>query len=143
MKGATLTHLRRIATPGGDVLHGMKRSDPGFAGFGEAYFSTIDKGYVKGWKRHNRMTLNFIVAAGLVRVCVQEGQSGEPAGEQACFLLGPTSPEGHARLTIEPGLWVAFGGVGEETSVLLNIASLEHDPGESETLPLETFGWTW
>lgn len=139
MKGVTLTPLRRIATPGGDVLHGMKQSDPGFAGFGEAYFSMIDQGHVKGWKRHSRMTLNFVVAAGLVRVCIYGG----PLDESARFLLGPGSPDGHARLTIEPGLWVAFGGVGEGTSVLLNIASIAHDPAESETVPQETFDWKW
>lgn len=139
MIGAVLTPLRRIATPGGDVLHGLKSSDDGFAGFGEAYFSTVRQGFVKGWKRHNRMTLNFVVAAGVVRVCVQD----ESTAEQACFLLGPDSPDGHARLTIRPGLWVAFGGVAEGESVLLNIASIEHDPGEADNRPIESFAWTW
>mgnify|MGYP001593654466 CR=1 FL=1 len=139
MNGVTLTALRRITTPGGDVLHGMKRSDEGFAGFGEAYFSTIRKGHVKGWKRHNRMTLNFVVPSGQVRVCVWD----ERVGTQEYFLLGPDSAQGYARLTIAPGLWVAFGGIAEGESLLLNIASIEHDPTESDSLPLEAFPWIW
>ncbi|MEE4454250.1 dTDP-4-dehydrorhamnose 3,5-epimerase [Novosphingobium resinovorum] len=139
MNGVILTSLRRIATLGGDVLHGMKQSDEGFAGFGEAYFSRVSQGHVKGWKRHNRMTLNFVVASGQIRVGVRD----DAAGETRYFLLGPDTPESHARLTIGAGLWVAFGGVAPGESVLLNLASIEHDPTESETMPLETFSWEW
>jgi dTDP-4-dehydrorhamnose 3,5-epimerase len=117
----------------------MKQSDEGFAGFGEAYFSTIREGHVKGWKRHHRMTLNFVVPSGQVRVCVRD----EPSGTHDYFLLGPNAPSGYARLTIVPGLWVAFGGVAQGDSLLLNIASIEHDPTESDTLPFEAFPWTW
>ena len=139
VNGVTLTALRRISTPGGDVLHGMKQSDEGFCGFGEAYFSTIRKGHIKGWKRHNRMTLNFVVPSGQIRVCVHDAQ----LGSQNYFLLGPNSPEGYARLTIAPGLWVAFAGMDEDDSLLLNLASMEHDPTESDTLPIEAFAWAW
>lgn len=141
MTDLILTPLRRIATPGGDVLHGMKRSDIGFAGFGEAYFSLIGSGHVKGWKRHNRMTLNFVVAAGSVRVAVH---SGHPeTGQTRYFRLGPDESEQHARLTIPPGWWVAFGGIAPGESVLLNLASIEHDPTEAENIPLDSFSWEW
>lgn len=139
MNGVIRTPLRRIATPGGDVLHGMKQSDKGFAGFGEAYFSRVGQGQVKGWKRHSQMTLNFVVASGQIRVGVRE----DAAGETQYFLLGPETPESHARLTIGAGVWVAFGGLAPGESVLLNLASIEHDPTESKTLPLETFSWEW
>ena len=59
-----LTTLRRIATPNGDVLHGMKASDPGYNGFAEAYFSMVLQGAVKGWKRHFEMTLNLVCIVG-------------------------------------------------------------------------------
>ncbi len=59
------------------------------------------------------------------------------------FLLGPRSRATYQRLTIPPGYWVAFGGVGEDLNLLLNIASLPHDPNESRSLPLETFHWSW
>ena len=42
-----ITPLRRIETTGGDVLHAMKHSDEGSAGFGEAYFSWVSGGAVK------------------------------------------------------------------------------------------------
>jgi len=62
-----LSPLSRINTEGGDVLHGMKWIDAGYAGFGEAYFSWVVKGAVKAWKRHTRMTMNLVVPVGSVR----------------------------------------------------------------------------
>ena len=45
-----VTPLEQIPLKGGDVLHAMKRTDPGFVDFGEAYFSLIDIDAVKAWK---------------------------------------------------------------------------------------------
>ncbi len=116
----------------------MKNTDSGFDGFGEAYFSTVDPGFVKGWKRHSRMTLNFIVPAGEIQVCVMHPDSGGPEN----FVLGSDVPV-YRRLTIPPGHWVAFGGRGRGFNLLLNLASIPHDPTESETRELSTWPWKW
>ena len=39
INGVSVTPLKRIFTPKGDVLHALKSSDSDFCGFGEAYFS--------------------------------------------------------------------------------------------------------
>lgn len=134
-----LTPLRQIDVAGGPVYHGMKASDPGFAGFGEAYFSFIDSGAVKGWKRHNRMTLNFVVPIGDVGVTVYH----EVTSQSRSYRLCSHKPESYGRLTIPPGFWVAFGGLGNARSVMLNIASLAHNPHEADTVPITHFCWSW
>lgn len=139
LNDVTLTPLRRIETLGGDVMHGLKNSDAGFHGFGEAYFSCIEPGYVKGWKRHRVMTLNLVVPIGLVRI----GVHCEVARTQAFYTLGPASEETYCRLTVPPGLWVAFGGADKVQSVMLNVASIPHDPQESDTVPLSAVPWQW
>ena len=45
-----VTPLKRIPTVGGDVMHGLKKSDNGFNGFGEVYFSWVEQGAIKAWK---------------------------------------------------------------------------------------------
>ena len=45
----------------------------------------------------------------------------------------------YKRLTIEPGAWVAFQGLGLGMNLILNIASCEHDPNESNNLELHHF----
>ena len=39
--------LKRIPVNGGDVMHAMKITDEIYKGFGEAYFSWVNKGVVK------------------------------------------------------------------------------------------------
>jgi dTDP-4-dehydrorhamnose 3,5-epimerase len=133
MKGVTITPLKRIEHPKGDIFHAMKKSSPGFYGFGEAYFSTIVRGETKGWKRHNRMTLNLVIPVGSVRFCCREYVDGVQGNHETIDL----SRDNYARLTVAPGLWVAFHGLSEGTNLILNMADLEHDPDEQESLPLE------
>jgi dTDP-4-dehydrorhamnose 3,5-epimerase len=134
-----LTPLRRIAHPLGDIQHGIKAVDEGYAGFGEAYFTRVQPGAVKGWKRHSRMQLNLIVPCGAVRFYVRD-QDGT---SKFSFLLGdePGAVEGtqYARLTVPPGWWVAFEGVGQELNQVLNVASIAHDPQEATNVDLSTF----
>lgn len=136
---AFLTPLKRITVPNGDVLHGMKASSPGYQGFGEAYFSNVAQNAVKGWKRHSLMTLNLIVVTGEVRFMVHDEQQGLLRS----FHLTPDRSEDYARLTVPPGLWMAFGGIASGESTLLNIASIEHDPAEAQTRPLGDIAWSW
>ena len=63
-----VTSLKRISTVGGDVMHGLKKSDNGFNGFGEVYFSWVEQGGIKAWKCHQSMTLNLVVPIGEVRL---------------------------------------------------------------------------
>mgnify|MGYP005671907601 CR=1 FL=1 len=61
INGIILTPLKIINHPKGNLFHCMKKIDEGYAGFGEAYFSSINFGEIKGWNRHKKMTLNFII----------------------------------------------------------------------------------
>ena len=98
-----ITPLKRIQVDGGDVLHGIKCSDPGYVDFGEAYFSIVELGAVKAWKRHLRMTLNFIVPLGEVFFAFED-QDGAYREE----VLGENH---YARLTVPPrvGLGLKVG----------------------------------
>jgi dTDP-4-dehydrorhamnose 3,5-epimerase len=129
----TLTQLKQIKHPKGDVFHAMKASDDGFSGFGEAYFSTINKNDTKGWKRHAKMTLNLVVVMGVVEFVIYNGVN---------FFAVKLSKDNYQRLTIKPGLWVAFRGLSDK-NMLLNLASIEHDPSESENTGLDTFNYGW
>ena len=132
-----LTSLKRIPSPRGAVLRAMRASDPGYEGFGEAYFSQVLPGCIKGWKRHRRMTLNLVVAAGAIRFVLHDGVDFQS------MVLSPESSETHKRLTVGPGLWMAFRGEGDSVSTLLNIANIPHDPDEAENRDVEAFSWQW
>jgi len=130
MDGVILTPLKQIYHPKGDIFHAMKKSDPGFTDFGEAYFSTINKGDVKGWKKHTKMTLNLIVPIGEIEFIVHDEQKNE-------FFSVKLSQQNYQRLTVKPGLWMAFRGIGEY-NLLLNLADIEHDPSEAVNVEFDT-----
>jgi dTDP-4-dehydrorhamnose 3,5-epimerase len=139
--GVIVTPLRRIPNPKGDVYHALKRSDPGYRDFGEAYFSTVVPGAVKAWKRHRRMTVNVVVPVGAIKFAIVDDRPGS-ATPGAVFetVLGP---DHYARLTIAPGLWFGFMGVGPGLNLLLNLADIEHTPDEGEQRPVEAFDYRW
>jgi dTDP-4-dehydrorhamnose 3,5-epimerase len=133
MDGVTLSPLKQINHPKGDILHAMKASDEGFSGFGEAYLSTVNKSDTKGWKKHNKMTLNLIVVMGVIEIVVHNGVD---------FFNTKLSKDNYQRLTIEPGLWVAFRGLSDK-NILLNLANIEHNPSESISIELDAFEYNW
>lgn len=134
--GVLLTPLKQIKTPKGDVWHAMKKSDDGFAGFGEAYFSFVDKGSVKGWKKHKEMTLNLVVILGAVKFrLIDDRESSSTKGAKIEFTL---SPQNYHRLTVAPGVWMCFEGL-EEQNMLINLADMEHNPSEAVNIALDGF----
>jgi len=138
LPGVRVTPLRRIFNQQGDVFHGIKASEPDFCGFGEAYFSTVYSGVIKGWKKHCRMTLNLVVPVGTIRFVVIDDRTDSVRGAE--ITLGDPY---YARLTMPPGLWLGFQGMGQALNMLLNIADLEHDPAEAISLPLDRIPYPW
>lgn len=139
--GVLVTPQKRILNPKGDILHAIKRSGPGFVGFGEAYLSTVHAGIAKGWKRHRRVTLNLLVPVGAIRFVIYDDRLG--SATEGRFLDVVLGGERHGRLTVPPGLWMAFQGRGEGLNMLLNVIDEEHDPAEAENIDLEAIPFIW
>ena len=135
MDGIILTPLNQIHHPKGDIYHAMKKSDDGFDGFGEAYFSSVYKNSIKGWKKHKDMTLNLLVPIGEIEFVVYNEDLKE-------FFSVRISQNNYQRLTIKPNLWLAFKGI-DENNMLLNLTSIEHDPNESENMELTSIPYEW
>jgi dTDP-4-dehydrorhamnose 3,5-epimerase len=134
-----ITPLRRIEIAGGDVLHGMTQTDPGYAGFGEAYFSWVSAGAIKAWKRHTQMMMNVLVPVGQVRF-VFRSINADGADELRVEEIGVNR---YARITVPPGIWFGFQGLAAPQSLVLNIASIAHDPNEVERLALTDINFDW
>ena len=135
MDGVILTPLKQIYHSKGDIFHAMKKSDVGFSGFGEAYFSTINKGDIKGWKKHTKMTLNLVVCQGEIKFVICDYVKDE-------FFGVYLSCKNYQRLTIKPGLWMAFQGISDN-NMLLNLANIEHDSSEAVVKDIQDINFNW
>ncbi len=140
--GVTVTPLRRIRVPGGDVFHALKACEADYNGFGEAYFSAIDPGQTKPWRRHDIMTLNLVVPIGAVRFVIHDDrQHSDTRGRFQEVLLSASSA--YSRLHVAPGLWLAFQGLAPGPNLILNIADFAHQPDESQRRGLDAFPYPW
>lgn len=133
--GVTLHPLRQIHVEKGDLWHALRSTDEGFAGFGEAYFTQILPGETKGWKLHRRCCLNLVVCRGAVRFTVHDDREGS-ATRGSTFSVTLSAEGNYQRLTVAPGLWMAFSAAGPEGGMLIDFIPEPHDPAESERLPL-------
>ena len=119
-----VTPLMRIPTIGGDVMHALKNSDNGFNGFGEVYFSWVERGAIKAWKCHQHMTLNLVVPLGEISFVFHIKD------QENCFRTENIGEEKYVRLTVPPGIWFGFQGRGSGQSLLMNLADMAHDTDE-------------
>lgn len=141
LEGIILTPLKIIPSPKGNIMHALKAQDKAFNGFGEAYFSAITKGEIKGWKKHFEMTLNLIVPVGEIKFVVFDDRPGSSTyGKFFERIIGDSQYE---RLTVPPLVWMAFQGMSAGLNLLLNIASIEHNPDEAENRNLAEINFNW
>ena len=139
IEGVKITPLKIINTEGGDVYHVMKNLEDGFAGFGEAYFSSINPGAIKAWKRHHDMTLNLAVPTGLIKFVIYDDRDPK----KILFNEFTLSKDNYCRLTIPPMVGVGFKGLGKLTSMLVNIASMTHDQKEFDKKDIDKIKFNW
>jgi dTDP-4-dehydrorhamnose 3,5-epimerase len=126
--GVIINSLKQIPDERGKVMHMLRDDSEGFVGFGEIYFSCVYPGAIKGWHIHKNMTLNYTVPQGTIKFVLYDDRSGSPTkGEVQEIFLGP---DNYCRVTVPPMIWNGFKGVGTETAIVANCASIAHDPDE-------------
>jgi dTDP-4-dehydrorhamnose 3,5-epimerase len=133
IEGVVVTPLRQIFDERGKVMHMLRADSPVFTQFGEIYFSCVHPGAVKAWHLHKRMTLNYAVISGEVKLVLYDDRpASRTRGEVQEFFL---SPENYCLVTVPPLLWNGFKGVRDRSAILANCATLPHDPTEIERKP--------
>ena len=128
--GLRVTPLRRIPDERGAVMHMLREDGEAFERFGEIYFSLVYPGVIKGWHLHRRMTLNYAVPVGMVKlVCYDDRPESPTRGNLRELHIGELN---YALVTIPPLVWNGFKGEGAQTALVANCATVPHDPEEIE-----------
>ena len=82
--------------------------------------------------------MNLLVPQGEVRFVLCDDR-----GENPVFWEVSLSPKSYQRLTIAPGVWLAFQGVSPETNLIMDLIDLPHDPAESIKKELDEIPYDW
>lgn len=129
--GVSVIPLKRIPDERGTVSHMLRATDPHFQQFGEIYFSSVYQGVVKGWHRHQEMSLNYACIHGRVKLVLFDDRPGSTTrGELMEIFLGP---DDYSLVIIPPSIWNGFKGMSD-VSIVANCCTHPHDPSRSERL---------
>jgi len=128
IEGVKITPLKIIPDERGAIFHMLRSDDPIFEKFGEIYFSKVYPGVVKGWHLHKKMTLNYAVPVGMIKLVLYDDRNNSSTkGEIMELFIGV---ENYVLVTIPPNVWNGFKGIGTEPAIVANCATLPHDPNE-------------
>jgi dTDP-4-dehydrorhamnose 3,5-epimerase len=128
IQGVELHPLKQIADERGKIMHMLRCDDPWFRQFGEVYFSVVYPGAIKGWHLHRRMTLNYAVVSGVIKLVLYDDREGSATrGELAELYAGE---DNYCLITIPAMVWNGFKGIGVKPAIVANCATEPHSPDE-------------
>ena len=128
IEGVEIFPLRRIQDERGMVMHMLKATDPHFQEFGEIYFSVIHPGVIKAWHLHSRMTINYAVVSGNIKLALfDQRPDSKTRGELQEIYVGQVN---YNLVRVPPGVVNGFTAVGGEKAIVANCADIPHDPTE-------------
>jgi len=128
IEGVIIKPLKQIPDERGKIMHMLRVDDPEFEKFGEIYFSVVFPGVVKGWHLHKKMTLNYAVVSGTIKLVLYDKRENSPTkGELMEIFMGE---DNYALVQIPPGVVNGFKGIGRQSAIVANCATEPHDPNE-------------
>ena len=124
--GVVITPLTQFVDKRGKVMHMLRNDSEVFQSFGEIYFSGVNPGAIKAWHFHKVMTLNYAVPHGSIKFVLFDERDGSPSkGQVQEIYLGH---DAYNLVTVPPGIWNGFKGVGKDMALVANCATIPHDP---------------
>ncbi|MCG3204371.1 MAG: hypothetical protein KCHDKBKB_01086 [Elusimicrobia bacterium] len=128
IEGVVITPLKQIVDERGKIMHMLRNDSPVFKEFGEIYFSVVHPGVVKAWHIHSKMTLNYAVLSGQIKlVLFDDREKSSSRGSLMEIFLGV---DNYLLVTIPPKVWNGFKGVGTSSALVANCSTIPHDPTE-------------
>ena len=128
IEGVLVHPLRQIPDERGKIMHMLRADDPHFEKFGEIYFSVAYPGVIKGWHLHPRVTLNYAVVSGMVKLVVYDQREDSPTRSQLQEIF--VGEDNYCLVKIPPGVVNGYKVYGVKPAILANCATEPHDPTE-------------
>lgn len=143
IEGVLIEKLKVIADSRGKVMHMLRRDSAYFNGFGEIYFSVINKDSIKAWRKHSNMTQNFAVPHGKARIVIYDDRENSPSKGRTMEI--ETGEDNYCLVKIPPMLWYGFKGISDAPALIANCSDIPHDPEEIKRIdcsdPLIPYTW--
>lgn len=126
IEGVLIVPLRKIPDERGTILHMLRADAPHFEAFGEIYFSKIYPGAIKGWHVHRRLTQNYAVPVGMIKLVLYDLRPHSATRETLVELF--LGDDNYSLVRIPPGIANGYKGIGCSPALVANCATGSHSP---------------
>ena len=124
--------LKQIPDERGKIMHMLRRDDSHFKKFGEIYFSIAYPGVIKGWHLHKKMTLNYAVIQGMIKLILYDNRRNSSTKGELMEIF--TGEDNYCLIQIPPGIINGYKVYGTKPAIVANCATEPHDPKEMERI---------
>jgi len=130
IEGILITKRDQISDDRGKIMHMVRNDDKIFKKFGEIYFSCIYPHKIKAWHMHKKMTLNYALVYGEIKLVLYDDRKSSSTYKKTQEII--LSKENYCLVTVPPLIWNGFKSLSSENSILANCSDIPHDPKEIE-----------
>ena len=128
IEGVKITKRKQIIDARGKIMHMIRNDDKLFRSFGEIYFSCIFSGKIKAWHLHKKMTLNYVVVVGKIKLILYDDRINSKTYNNVQEIT--LSNKNYSLITIPPLIWNGFKSLDKSTSIIANCSDIPHDQDE-------------
>lgn len=126
--GVVIKTLKKIPDERGTIMHMVRADDKEFNKFGEIYFSRAYPGVIKGWHLHTKMTLNYCVIEGMVKLVLYDNRKDSPSYQQIQEIF--LGEDNYCLVQVPPGIINGYKTIGTKASILANCSTHPYTSGE-------------
>ncbi|MEK6730693.1 MAG: dTDP-4-dehydrorhamnose 3,5-epimerase [Pseudomonadota bacterium] len=132
--GVYVTPLKKFTDERGMVMHIL--SDMQLSTVREVYASLIKSTAIKAWKRHHKMVQHYAVPIGKIKLVLFDNRLNSSTHNRVQEIV--TGIDYYGLIQIPPMVWYGFESLSDGDSLIVNGASLPHDPNEVDCLDKNT-----
>jgi len=126
---ATVKKLNLHLDDRGYLYEMLRKDDPFYKGFGQAYVSSINPGVVKGFHKHSMQTDHVVCVVGQIKLVLIRDLGPRPSGGTMADVeehhLSVLSPQ---MVVIPPDIYHGWMCVGNEPALVINFSTHPFDP---------------
>ena len=135
--GVHVKKLKFIKDKRGKLMEVIRKDDPFYSKFGQAYVTTVKPGVVKAWHYHKIQDDNIALVRGKVRLGLYDAREGSKTyGEVMELFADEESP---VLVHIPAGVYHGFKGVGDQETMVMNVPTESYNHESPDEYRLDPF----
>jgi len=135
--GVHVKKLKFIKDERGKLMEVIRKDDPFYSKFGQAYVTTVKPGVVKAWHYHKIQDDNIALVRGKVRLGLYDAREGSKTYGEVMELFA--DEENPLLVHIPAGVYHGFKGVGDQETMVMNVPTEPYNHENPDEYRLDPF----